>query len=204
MTRSHVREAILELAIKIIDEHGEQAIRTNKIAAEAGTSPPTLYHYFGDREGLIEEAQAERFARSIAIDVRILVDQLATAESREDVRGAVLDLFRRRDTRERESSRFERVNALGAAFARPALARRIAAINNELATQTATALAPFQRRGFIRQDIDLRAVAAWYTSSSLGKALVTLEGSDIDITQWERTMNDAVLHVLFGAADSGG
>ena len=203
MARSNLRDAILDLAIDVIDEHGEQAIRTNKIAADAGTTPPTLYHYFGSREGLIEEAQAERFARSIAVDVGALVERLSTAVTRDDVRAAIVELFHQRDTVERESARFDRVNALGAAFARPSLARRISEITNDLASRTAAALAPFQRQGLIRQDIDLRAVAAWYTSSSLGKALVTLEGSDIDIAQWERTMNDAVLHVVFGDCQTG-
>ena len=203
MARSNLRDTILDLAIGVIDEHGEQAIRTNKIAAEAGTTPPTLYHYFGSREGLIEEAQAERFARSITLDVGVLVQRLSTAVSRDDVRQALLELFRQRDTAEREAARFGRVNALGAAFARPTLARRISEINNNLASQAAGALAPFQRQGLIRQDIDLRAVTAWYTSSSIGKALVTLEGSDINVREWERTMNEAVLHVLFGDPPSG-
>lgn len=198
MAARDTRKAILELAIAVIDEHGEQAIRTNHLAAEAGTTPPTLYHYFGSREGLIEEAQAERFFRSLVIDVDILIEQLASAKTETQLRKAIDDLFLRRDSRDRIAVRWKRLNALGAAYAREGLERRITEMHNEVVTKMALALMPFQRQGFIRQDIDLRAVIAWYNGAVLGKALVTMDGSDIDPGQWERTMNDAVLFTLFG------
>lgn len=193
-----LREKILELAIKVIDEQGEQGIRTNALAFEAGTTPPTLYHYFVSREGLIEEAQVERFVRSISIDIDILVTQLKRAKTKEDLLKGIGELFARRDTAERSILRWRRLNATGATFARPALAKRIAEAHNELITRAALALTPFQRQGIIRQDIDLRAVVAWYNGAVMSKALISLPGSDIDEEQWERTMNEATLHVLFG------
>lgn len=198
MTVRETRSTILELAIAVIDEHGEQAIRTNHLAAEAGTTPPTLYHYFGSREGLIEEAQAERFFRNLVLDVDILIAQLAATSTEKQLRKAINDLFLRRDSQERIAVRWKRLNALGAAYAREGLERRITEMHNEVVTKMALALMPFQRQGFIRQDIDLRAVIAWYNGAVLGKALVTMDGSDIDAGQWERTMNEAVLFTLFG------
>jgi AcrR family transcriptional regulator len=196
-----LRSKILELAIAVIDEQGEQAIRTNKLAIDAGTTPPTLYHYFNNREGLVEEAQVERFVRSISIDIELLVDHLKKAKTKEDLLGGINDLFKRRDSAERTILRSRRMNAVGATFARPSLANRIAEAHNELCTRAALALAPFQRQGIIRQDIDLRAVVARYNGAVLGKALAGLPGSDIDQEQWERTMNEAVLYVLFGRND---
>ena len=192
-----LREKILELAIKVIDESGEQAIRTNALAIEAGTTPPTLYHYFHSREGLIEEAQVERFVRSISVDIDILVTQLKKAKAKDELLRDIGELFARRDSAERALLRWRRVNAVGATFARPSLARRIAEAHNELITRAALALTPFQRQGIIRQDIDLRAVVAWYNGAVMSKALVSLPGSDVDEEQWERTMNEAVLHILF-------
>ena len=194
---SNLREKILELAIKAIDNAGEQAIRTNALAFEAGTTPPTLYHYFQSREGLIEEAQVERFVRSISVDIDILVSQLKKAKTKEELLRDIGELFARRDSAERALLRWRRVNAVGATFARPSLAKRIAEAHNELITRAALALTPFQRQGIIRQDIDLRAVVAWYNGAVMSKALVSLPGSDVDEEQWERTMNEAVLHILF-------
>jgi len=53
----YVRERILELAVEAIDRGGEEAIRVNDIAADAGVTVPTLYRHFDSREGLVEAAQ---------------------------------------------------------------------------------------------------------------------------------------------------
>ena len=198
MATRDIRDSILELAITVIDEQGEQAIRTNHIAAEINITPPTLYHYFGSREGLIEAAQAERFFRSLIVDTEILEQQLKTATTKADLLTAVNDLFLRRDDPTRNVIRWKRLNALGSAFARKNLEQRIAAVHNQIVTRAAHALLPFQRQGFIRQDIDVRAVVAWYNGAVLGKSLIMLDGSDIDIEQWERTMNETVYFALFG------
>ena len=198
MSQRDFRTTILELAIGVIDELGEHAIRTNHLAAEAGTTPPTLYHYFGSREGLIEEAQAERFFRSLQADVGSFVTQLGAVDDGEGLRAAIGELFLRRDSRDRDVVRWKRMNALGSAFARASLERRIAAVHNEVVARTALALRPFQEQGLIRPDIDLRAVIAWYNGAVLGKALTMLEGSDIDAAEWQRTMDEAVLFTLFG------
>lgn len=184
----------------VIDEQGEQGIRTNKLAFDAGTTPPTLYHYFGSREGLIEEAQVERFVRSISIDIDILTSQVTKASERGELITSISDLFKRRDSAERAMLRWRRMNAVGATFARPSLATRVAQAHNELVTRAAMALSPFQRQGIIRQDIDLRAVIAWYNGAVLGKILAELPGSDVDLAQWERTMNETTFSALFGGS----
>ena len=80
----------------------------------------------------------------------------------------------------------------------PSLAERITKAHDELATRTALALAPFQRKGIIRQDIDLRAVVAWYNGAVLGKNLVQIGNSDIDQAEWNRILVMATHAVLFG------
>lgn len=198
MSEKSTRETILELAIDVIDNHGEQAIRTNQLAVEAGTTPPTLYHYFGSREGLVEAAQAERFLRSLTTDINLFIDQLAKVTTRDELKVVIKNLALLRDSDERRQVRWKRLNALGSTYARPNLERRIAEVHNDLVSRTALALGRFQRQGFIRQDIDLRAVIAWYNGAVLGKTLVMLEGSDVDPAQWERTMDEAVNFTLFG------
>lgn len=199
---SDLRTKILELAISTIDNFGEQGIRTNKIAFDAGTTPPTLYHYFHNREGLIQEAHVQRFVRSLNDDVEQLIDSLQKVTTQEDLREALSELFKTRDAPNREDARHRRLHALGASFARPKLADRIAEETNSIAIRTAVALAPFQDKGLIRSDVDLRAVSIWYIGASVGKTLSTLMGNSEDMELWEWTMNEAVSAVLFGTSFS--
>ena len=195
---SPVRSSILEIAVALLDELGEAGIRTSQIADLAGVSVPALYHHFGNREGLIEEAQAERFIRALRFDAVTFRDAIKACSTREDLETALHDLFTSRDSDERTLERWKRLNALGATYARPDLAHRITRVHNELVTEIALAMLPLQRMGVVRQDIDLRAVVSWYNGAVLGKNLAQIPGSDIDVTQWERTMNEAIFAVLFG------
>lgn len=193
-----VKQRLLELAVQTIDESGEPGIRVNQLAESAGVTIPTLYHYFGSREGLIEEAQAERFIRAFRTDVNNLVAALAECKTKKDLVRELQRLFKARRSQDRSLGRWQRVNALGASYARPTLAERIVRIHDDLVTQVALALMPFQRQGFIRQDIDLRAVIAWYNGAVIGKNLIEISNSSIDANEWDRTLDEAVFVILFG------
>ena len=193
-----MKQTLLELTIATIDESGETGVRVSQIVKAAGVTIPTLYHYFGSREGLIEEAQVERFIRVLRSDTEAFLARLETCETRADLEKALASNVLALELPNRALMRWQRLNALGASYARPSLAERITKAHDELATRTALALAPFQRKGLIRQDIDLRAVVAWYNGAVLGKNLVQIGNSDIDQTEWNRILVIATHAVLFG------
>lgn len=193
----NVRSKLLELAIAIIDESGEAAVRTNHLVEQAGVKAPTLYHYFGSREGLIEEAQAERFSRYIREDVDALIALVDDCNNKTELKKAIMSIFSRRDDDNGVIRRRQRMNALGSAYARPHLETKISRTLNEEATRGALALAPFQQKGMIAGHVDLRSLVAWYMGASLGKNLVELSESDVNVANWEKLMNSATLHLLF-------
>lgn len=48
-----VREAVLDAARGLLEAEGAAACTTRRIARLAGTSPPAIYEFFGDKEGLL-------------------------------------------------------------------------------------------------------------------------------------------------------
>lgn len=58
------REAILEAAVREIAGKGVRGFRVEKVAADAGVSPPLLYYHFADRHGLIRAALANAGERA--------------------------------------------------------------------------------------------------------------------------------------------
>lgn len=196
--RLTVKEQLLEAAIVAIDEKGEVGVRVDEILKEVGVTPPTLYHHFGNREGLIVEAQAERFSRMMRADFPKFIKAVQASKNKTDLRKAVGIAFSLRDDPKRLDVRFKRLNAFGAAYARPELAKRIVEIHDQFAMEIADALRPFQERGILRQDVDLEMVVAWYNGAVLGKLLVEVAPSRLDVEQWGKVMADAVEHLLFG------
>ena len=56
----------MEAATRLLAERGAQETSTRAICEAAGVTQPTLYHHFGDKEGLIEAVVTEGFERALA------------------------------------------------------------------------------------------------------------------------------------------
>jgi AcrR family transcriptional regulator len=195
---SSVKQQLLELAIETINELGEPGIRVSELAEAVGVGLPTLYHHFGSREGLIEQAQAERFIRGLRENAVQLIALLENCTTKKELLAALSETFNIRRSAQRSDIRWQRLNALGATYARPVLAERITQEHDAIITQVALALLPFQRKGFIRADVDLVALIAWYNGIVIGKNLLEIGNSSVNVAEWERIADEAILHALFG------
>lgn len=64
--REDARRAILDTTEELLLEAGGEAFGVRALAARCGYTAPTIYHYFGDKDGLIDALLEERFARLLA------------------------------------------------------------------------------------------------------------------------------------------
>src|SRR5436190_6144396 len=59
---SSTREAILAAAETILSRGGEEALSIRELCARVGVTAPTIYHHFGDKDGLVAEVVDACFA----------------------------------------------------------------------------------------------------------------------------------------------
>ena len=192
------REILLRCVVKMIDEHGEASVRIGEIAKETHASPSSIYHYFGSREGIIAEAQVERYARSLNSYADLYEAKLAGVSSREGLKELVLSMNDQSYSPAWAPHRLARVNAVGSALGRPELQRKIAIIQEEAVVRWRELFRGSQERGWIRQDLDLKAFCAWALGNSFGRVLVELGDTSVDREEWNRISELAVLATLFG------
>ena len=198
MSDISTKQKLLDAAIRTINDKGEAGLRIDDLLNEVDVKAPTLYHHFGSREGLIGEAQAERFLRSIRVGTAEIIDAFNSSTTIEDLKKAVRLAVSYRGDESRIQYRLQRLNALGAAYARPDLAVRIVEAHEAQVRDVADAMRPFQATGLIRSDIDIEMVIAWYNGALIGGLLVELEPSTLDANHWSSVMIDAIDHLLFG------
>ena len=198
MSDISTKQKLLDAAIRTINDKGEAGLRIDDLLNEVDVKAPTLYHHFGSREGLIVEAQAERFLRSIRVGTAEIIDAFNSSTTLEDLKKAVRLAVSYRGDESRIQYRLQRLNALGAAYARPDLAVRIVEAHETQVREVADAMRPFQAKGLIRSDIDIEMVIAWYNGALIGGLLVELEPSTLDANHWSVVMIDAIDHLLFG------
>jgi AcrR family transcriptional regulator len=82
LPKAERREQLLETAMRIVREHGADALTLGFLAEEAGVSKPVTYEHFGTRSGLL----IELYRRIDARQAQALADAVAGAPQRlEDV-----------------------------------------------------------------------------------------------------------------------
>jgi AcrR family transcriptional regulator len=57
------RESLIAAALKVLEEEGEATFSTRAVLAIAKVSAPTLYHHFGNADGILSAALAEAFTQ---------------------------------------------------------------------------------------------------------------------------------------------
>ena len=66
MNDTGTRERILHAAARLLAESGGAPVSTRAVCAAAGVGAPTLYHHFGDKDGLLDAVVAYGFERYLA------------------------------------------------------------------------------------------------------------------------------------------
>ena len=66
MVQRDTRRALIDAAADVIARRGVEAASTREIYLRAGVKAPTLYHHFGDKQGLLDAVVTEAFDRYLA------------------------------------------------------------------------------------------------------------------------------------------
>jgi AcrR family transcriptional regulator len=81
--REEARRAILNATEAILLEDGEENLSIRKLALRCGYTAPTIYHYFRDKDGLIDALLEERFSRLLQRVKRVQLGRDHIANLRE-------------------------------------------------------------------------------------------------------------------------
>ncbi|MBO2453723.1 TetR/AcrR family transcriptional regulator [Actinomadura barringtoniae] len=76
------RERILDAAARLLSESGTEAVSTRAVCTAARVGAPTLYHHFGDKQGLFDAVAARAFEEYLVAKR----SQASTGDPVEDLR----------------------------------------------------------------------------------------------------------------------
>lgn len=93
-SRSRVTvEAILDGAIRVLEQEGSLALTTTRIAQAAGVSVGTLYQYFPNRKSILDALQEREFQRTLSMMQEVMIDS-QPGSTDELARAVIRGLFR--------------------------------------------------------------------------------------------------------------
>ena len=189
------RAKLLNATIDAISSGGEGSVRVSSVAAEVGVREPSVYHFFKNREALVEAAQIERYRRSYAEMMVPFEAAALMADSWDDFERSVRKIFAAIYTPARAEVRSIRMNVMGAAQTSPAIAAAVNEINLENTESLARVMTFGQEKGWVTKDLDAMALAYWGIGQINGRVMAEMNPSKVDLEAWTKVSIEAVLGV---------
>jgi len=85
--RSDTRSTIVDVAARLLRDHGPAAVTTRGVAEEAGVQAPMIYRLFGDKDGLLDAVAEHVMATHVSAKATIVAAATArSVEPLEDLR----------------------------------------------------------------------------------------------------------------------
>lgn len=191
-------QAVLDATIQMLEDGGEAAVRLDEVLRVSGISRGSLYHHFGSREGLIEAARLAQFTRSVNEDIEVLRQAILDSPSKEALKKRLRLITEAVGSIERKHQRLFRVSILASAYGRPTLERALGEEQKLVTDQIADLVSQSQERGWVRSDLNPRAIASFIQAYSLGRVLVDIDPDRSADDDWYEVVSIAVEHLLFG------
>ncbi len=189
------RAKLLNATIDAIASGGEGSVRVSSVAAEVGVREPSVYHFFKNREALVEAAQIERYRRSYAEMMVPFEAAALMADSWDDFERSVRKIFAAIYTPARAEVRSIRMNVMGAAQTSPTIAAAVNEINLENTESLARVMTFGQEKGWVTKDLDAMALAYWGIGQINGRVMAEMNPAEVDLEAWNKVSIEAVLAI---------
>lgn len=195
---THTARALLEHAIDVIDAYGEAALRMHDLARRVGVAVTSIYHFFGSREGLIEAAHAQRYARCLQRELTVFASATRRCRSRGQFEALVRTTLEQWGSSHHSVTRMTMTSAVGGAHGRPRLAAALAEIHHDGIGVLVDTLRRPQERGWISPQLDLATFAAWFLALLLQRAPLDVASARTDPRPWIDLSTSATMGLLLG------
>jgi AcrR family transcriptional regulator len=193
---SNTRDRLLEAAVAVVDAHGVEGIRVRDIAAAANVREPSVYHYFGSREGLVEAVEVARFTRDLTQITNLFSTAVGQCTTAEEFVALCRKVMSATESPERQLVRSVRASVYGSAQSRPALAALISEAQLDLDKDLAKGFDIAKVKGWVRPDLNSVTFAAWISGMVNGRIILEMNESAYSTQSWSDFSTDSVLFGL--------
>jgi len=167
--------AILTAARDIIEESGPNGLRVSDVAERAGVAVGLLYHYFDDRDDLIDAVREAQFLARIEADIADLARKVGSNDlDTTAVLKVIIDDFANPRSKKRRDFRLDRIEALAAARYNPELTKRLVQAQKRLSSSIRATIEKAKEDGLVAPEVDTHALAFFLEVLPLGTGLATV------------------------------
>jgi len=189
-------QALVDATIDMLEERGEAGLRIDELLEVTGVSRGSLYHHFGGREGLIDAAMVVQFGRLVSTDLDRLDSALLAAATPEEMLENLRAVTTEVQQPERAIGRLRRAAIIGTSATRPRLAAALADEQQRLTDRFEELVTELQRRGWVRDDLDPRAIAVFVQAFTIGQMLTEIDNKPVPTDRWLEVVSTVIFDAL--------
>lgn len=183
---------VIDAARRAMRTAGESAVRVQEISSETGVSIGSIYHHFGDREGLIRAAYVRQFGESVSADIERLKVWSATVTSVEDLRIRYHEMLSFLAGYYEMMPVSERAAIVGSAVTRADLRAAIAESHTKLTDGLTQVMQNLADASILKEHISPRAAAQVVLGLLHGRVLTEIDNDkSVSLEQWNKTVLSA-------------
>ena len=188
-------DAVIRAAVDSLLRNGERGFRLEPIMEATGISRSSLYHHFGDRDGLIEAASVEIYFREVIDNMEWIVAGLEKAGSLAELKSEVSRLVRAIAAMPSDT-RWNRLKILAACQHRPTLLRRLAEVQTEITDRYSMVLQSFVDRGWYRPGMQPREIASLMQGLTLARVVRDMDDDRLPDDEWVGMFENVLISMM--------
>lgn len=173
-------DAVVEATVRVLEREGENAVRIAEICDVTGVSYGTVYHHFGDRNGLIRAAQFARLSDQPGRDIDAFRSALDGDDPAGDFINGLMAICRSMADPERGPVRLVRTSVIASALNDPEFLPTVTELETEIMDDLIAVITQAQAIGVADPALDPVALAAYLEAVSYGLVLADVSNHQPD------------------------
>ena len=181
-------DTVIQTTNQALKAGGEAAVRIQEISASSRVSVGSIYHHFGDREGLIRATYVHNFSAAITEDIQRAKRWWQNIHTASELAAHHTEMEEFLNSHFSHQSPLERAAIIGNSAGRPLLRDSLAEVQHELTDELTEVMQMLHDRGILRSDLKPRAVSVMILGMLFGRVVAMLDHDPVDDKAWNEAM----------------
>lgn len=190
---------VLQFATAELELHGSVKFNLDRVIEQSGISRSSIYHHFGNRDGVLAAIEIERFTDFMMTGVVAVRELLAGMSDIEEWLTAIDEMLISGNSTDARAQRVQRVSTLVVAQENEKLMSVLSKVQMEGTKHLAETLQMAVSRGLMHPTAPTLGIAYIFQSILVGRILVDLDEDPEANTAWVAAGISSLRHLINGA-----
>lgn len=190
---------VIQFATAELELHGSVKFNLDRVIEESGVSRSSVYHHFGNRDGVLAAIEIGRFTNFMMTGVVAVRELLSEMSDIEEWLTAIDEMLISGNSTDARTQRVQRVSTLVVAQENEKLMSALAKVQMEGTKHLAETLQMAVSRGLMHPTAPTLGIAYIFQSILVGRILVDLDEDPEANSAWVAAGISSLRHLINGA-----